>query len=541
MKASKHKGNGPLVSSTLNQHAKKRSYISPITRRILAINVLALALLVLGLLYAGQYREGLIETEIAALNVQAELFATALGEAAVGENDFNQAFVVEDAKQIVRRMIATTGTIAQLVMPNGDLLIDSRLFRGPIRNVQVKELPPPKLENTLGQEASEYLENILRFISLNTKKFSDPSTIKNIALKGDRGVAINTLADGRLKLSVAVPIQHYKQILGALLLTKDGSKIDKTVFQVRLDILKVFSVVLLVTILLSMYLASSIARPLKKLAIGIEDIRRGKSQSYDIADILIRTDEIGELGNMLNDMTEALWRRMEAIERFAADVSHEIKNPLTSLRSAIETMASLNSPKKQNKLMKIILDDVERLDRLISDISDASRLDSELSRVKMSPIELTSLLNNLIGIYDLTDNDNHIRFKLINAVEGLIVIQGVEDRIVQVLRNLISNAISFSPVNGTIWLETGFRDGIVNIHVIDEGPGLQPGTEDSVFERFYRERPKNEKFGIHSGLGLSISQQIILAHGGKLSAKNLLDNSGKILGACFTIELPKGC
>ena len=173
MKASKHKGNGPLVSSTLNQHAKKRSYISPITRRILAINVLALALLVLGLLYAGQYREGLIETEIAALNVQAELFATALGEAAVGENDFNQAFVVEDAKQIVRRMIATTGTIAQLVMLNGDLLIDSRLFRGPIRNVQVKELPPPKLENTLGQEASEYLENILRFISLNTKKFSN--------------------------------------------------------------------------------------------------------------------------------------------------------------------------------------------------------------------------------------------------------------------------------------------------------------------------------------------------------------------------------
>ncbi|MDC0196283.1 sensor histidine kinase [Gammaproteobacteria bacterium] len=540
MKGSKHKGNGLVVNSTLNQQTKKRSYISPITRRILAINVLALALLVIGLLYVGQYREELIDSEIGALNVQAELFAAALGEAAVGEDDYNQALVFEDANQIVRRMIATTGTVAQLVMPNGNVLIDSRLYRGPISNVQVRELPPPKLENTLGQEVNEYFENFLRQFPLNTKRYLDTITITNIALKGDRGVAINTLADGKLKLSVAVPVQRYKRILGALLLTKDGAKIDKTVFQVRLDILRVFSVVLFVTILLSMYLASSIARPLKKLAIAIENIRKGKSQHYDIADILIRPDEIGELGNMLNDMTEALWRRMEAIERFAADVSHEIKNPLTSLRSAIETMASLDSPKKQNQLMKIILDDIERLDRLISDISDASRLDSELSRVKMAPVELISLLNNLIGIYDIADDKNNIQFKLINKVEGLIVIQGVEDRIVQVLRNLISNAISFSPANGTIFLNIGFKDGIVKIDVIDEGPGLQSGTEERVFDRFYKERPENEKFGIHSGLGLSISQQIIIAHGGNIRANNLLNNTGQILGACFTVEVPKG-
>ena len=243
---------------------------------------------------------------------------------------------------------------------------------------------------------------------------------------------------------------------------------------------------------------------------------------------------------MLNDMTEALWRRMEAIERFAADVSHEIKNPLTSLRSAIETMASLDSPKKQNQLMKIILDDIERLDRLISDISDASRLDSELSRVKMTPVELISLLNNLIGIYDIADDQNNIQFKLINKVEGLVIIQGIEDRIVQVLRNLISNAISFSPANGTIFLNIGFKDGIVKIDVIDEGPGLQSGTEERVFDRFYKERPENEKFGIHSGLGLSISQQIIIAHGGNIRANNLLNNTGQILGACFTVEVPKG-
>jgi two-component system sensor histidine kinase ChvG len=158
----------------------------------------------------------------------------------------------------------------------------------------------------------------------------------------------------------------------------------------------------------------------------------------------------------------------------------------------------------------------------------------------MAPVELISLLNNLIGIYDIADDKNNIQFKLINKVEGLIIIQGIEDRIVQVLRNLISNAISFSPANGTIYLNIGFKDGIVKIDVIDEGPGLQSGTEERVFDRFYKERPRNEKFGIHSGLGLSISQQIIIAHGGNIRAKNLLNNTGQILGACFTVEIPKG-
>lgn len=527
------------VNGALNQHTKTRSHISPITRRILAINILALALLGVGLLYVGQYRKGLIDGEIAALNIQAELFAAALGEAAVGNNDSNQTLVVEGAHQIVRRMIATTGTVAQLIMPNGDLLIDSRLFRGPSGNVQVKELPPPKLKSTIADKVTNQFRNLLRKLLPDIKRVADLSVAKNIALKGDLGIAIKTLADGKLSLSVAVPVQRYKKVLAALLLTKDGSKIDEAVFQVRLDILKVFSVVLLVTILLSIYLAGSIARPLKRLAIATEDIRKGKSRHYAIADILIRKDEIGELGNMLNDMTEALWRRMEAIERFAADVAHEIKNPLTSLKSAVETVANIDNPEQQKKLMTVIVDDIERLDRLISDISDASRLDAELSRIKMIPVKLDLLLDTLIEIYDATVDNKGVQFKFSNKVDGPIVIRGIEDRIVQVFRNLISNAISFSPDNGIIWLRIRCENEIVKIYVEDQGPGLQPGTEESVFNRFYRERPDSEKFGIHSGLGLSISQQIIMAHGGNISAKNLQDNAGKSLGACFTVELPK--
>ena len=539
VKENNRKVSSLVEAGALNQRTNTRSYISPITRRILAINILALVLLVVGLLYVGQYRKGLIDNEISALNIQAELFAAAIGEAAVGNNDSNQTLVVKDAQQILRRMVNTTGITAQLFLPNGKLLIDSRLFRGPSGNVEVRELPPPRIEITIKDKVNNLFRNILRELLPDIKAVSDLSTAKKIALKGEQGSAIRTLAHGKFSLSVAVPVQRYKKVLAALILTNDGSKINETIFQVRLDILKIFSLVLLVTILLSIYLASSIARPLKNLAIATEDIRKGKSRHYAIDDILSRKDEIGELGNMLNDMTEALWRRMETIERFAADVAHEIKNPLTSIKSAVETIASIKNSEQQMKLMEIVKDDIGRLDRLISDISDASRLDAELSRKKMVPIKINLLLEELISFYGVAVDTKGIQFKFSNEFDGTILIQGNEDRIVQVFRNLIDNAISFSPEKGIISLRLNLDNQMVKICVEDEGVGLQPGTEESVFKRFYRERPDNEKFGMHSGLGLSISQQIIKAHGGMIFAKNLRDDFGKILGACFIIELPK--
>jgi len=530
---------GLVVNSILSGKIKTRSSVSPITLRILAINVLALALLVVGLLYVGQYRQGLIDSEVAALNVEAELFAAALGETAVGKINSNKTLIIEDVNQIVRRMVTTTGTVAQLFLPNGNLLIDSRLFTGRSSIVQVRELPPPNVENTIFETLLELFSDFLRRILGDTERVADLSIARNIALSGDQGVAINTLSDGRLSLTVAVPVQRYKRVLAALLLTKNSSKVNDAVFQVRLDILKVFCVVLLVTILLSIYLASSIARPLKKLALATEEIRKGRSRHYEITNILNRKDEIGELGNMLNDMTEALWLRMEAIERFAADVAHEIKNPLTSLKSAVETVVSVDEVNQKKELMAIILDDIERLDRLISDISDASRLDAELSRAKMVPVELLKLLKTLLVYYDAAKENYSIRLKLIAEVQGPIIVQGIEDRLVQVFRNLISNAISFSLDNGLIRLRVLIENGDVMVFVEDQGPGLQPGTEENIFNRFYRERPENEKFGIHSGLGLSISRQIIKVHGGSIWAENMRDENGKINGACFIVKLPK--
>ncbi|MDG2033060.1 MAG: HAMP domain-containing sensor histidine kinase, partial [Rhodospirillales bacterium] len=265
---------------------------------------------------------------------------------------------------------------------------------------------------------------------------------------------------------------------------------------------------------------------------------QGLSRNYSIPDLTRRTDEIGHLSAALKDMTEALWERMDAIERFAADVSHEIKNPLTSLRSAVETAARVKDPAQQKQLMSIILDDIQRLDRLISDISDASRLDSELSRAKMESVDMARLLSTLRDIHTATTETGNVKFDMELAEERPMIVFGLEDRIVQVLRNLIGNAVSFSPPGGSVILKAEPQGNIVIVTVEDDGPGIPEGSENNIFNRFYQERPKEEKFGTHSGLGLSISKQIVETHGGRISAQNIMSERGGVLGARFTVQLP---
>jgi two-component system sensor histidine kinase ChvG len=237
-------------------------------------------------------------------------------------------------------------------------------------------------------------------------------------------------------------------------------------------------------------------------------------------------------------MTRAVWNRMDAIERFAADVAHEIKNPLTSLRSAVETVARIEDAQQQKKLMSIILDDVQRLNRLISDISDASRIDAEMSRSEAGPVELRDMLMAIVDIHDTTAGDRAPRLRLDLADNAKLTVLGMEGRLGQVLRNLVSNAISFSPPDGEIVLTARRQGRTIVVCVDDQGPGIPPDKLTAIFERFYSERPKGEKFGTHSGLGLSISKQIVEAHGGTLTAENLRDEDGDILGARFTMRLP---
>lgn len=520
---------------------------SPIIRRILAINVLALAILVAGLLYHGQYRESLIASELVALRVNAEMLAAALGESASedipsGDQHLRPAMAV----RMVHRLVETTGGRARLFAPNGALIADTRRStdrRGVVR----QELPPPGSRpldgDTLIEKALDAYENLLAllpgrgslppYVEHTRQNAGDYPEVVS-ALSGEADFAVRSLGGSDLTLIFAVPVQHYKQVLGALMLSKDSADIELALRQVRLDILKVFAVSLAVTVLLSLYLASTIARPVRRLAEAAERVRHGHHRQHEIPDFGARGDEIGELSQALKEMTEALWARMDAIERFAADVSHEIKNPLTSLRSAVETAARVKDPEQQKKLMDIILHDVDRLDRLISDISDASRLDSELSKARPGTVDLEGLLTTLTGALG---ERNGRTIDLI--IQGDLRVEGIESRLAQVFTNLLDNALSFSPADGSVSVDACGGEGTITVSVEDEGPGLPEGKLQAIFQRFYTERPEGEAYGGHSGLGLSISRQIVENHGGAIEAENRHGEDGRVIGARFTVTLPK--
>jgi two-component system, OmpR family, sensor histidine kinase ChvG len=529
----------------------RRWPISPLTRRILAVNVLALALLAGGFLYLGKYQASLVGQQIESLKTQGEVFAAALGEGAVLDSvDEGEILLPDLARQMMRRLVEPTRARARLFDIKGEVIADSRVLRGPGDSVQVHQLPAPKAGSPIMRFADQVYDWIVDKLPSRTRfpeyrenasqRAGDYDEVMR-ALRGETGSAIRSdPAGGGLVLSVAVPVQRYKQVLGAIMLSTGSGEIEEEVRTVRLELLRIFGVALLVTVLLSFYLAGTIARPIRRLAAAAERAR-GRRARVEIPDFTLRGDEIGDLSGSLREMTDALWQRMSAIESFAADVAHEIKNPLSSLRSAVETAVRIEDPASQRRLMAVILDDVQRLDRLITDISDASRLDAELSRLELAPIDIAAMLEALVDIHQATraDDSPQLVLELADRGRGLVV-PGIESRLSQVFLNLIANAVSFSPPLGEIRL-TGRHDGrAVLVTVEDEGPGIPADKLTAIFDRFYTERPAGEKFGTHSGLGLSISKQIVEAHRGRIWAENRKDASGTVRGARFCIRLPAG-
>jgi len=529
------------------EEPRRRRRVSALTRRILVLNILALAIPVGGILYLDQYRDSLVETKLEALRTEGQLFAAALAETGVVAGALgDERLMPEIARLTIRRMIDVSANRARLFDQDGSLIADSKRL-GAAGQVEMELLAPPETESLVSRLVNGAYDWITRLIPGGkvwaTYHENKPSKAADYAesqaaLDGEVGKAVYSDGGNGLVLNVAVPVQRYRRVLGALLLTGDSADIDAAVRNVRFEILRIFAFALAVTTLLSMFLARTIARPIYRLADAAEIVRSGHGRQIDIPDFSRRRDEIGDLSGSLRDMTAALWQRMDAIERFAADVAHEIKNPLTSLRSAVETVARIEDPQQQKKLMGIILDDVERLNRLISDISDASRLDAELSRTETAPVDIENMLTALVELHDATADEESPRIQLDMASHQNLAVRGMEGRLVQVWRNLISNAVSFCPPRGLIRI-TARREGRrVRVSVSDEGPGIPPGKLTAIFDRFYSERPAGEKFGTHSGLGLSISKQIVEAHGGRLIAENRSDENGHILGALFTVTLP---
>lgn len=536
-----------------------RQRFSPLLLRILAVNILALAILVGSLLYLGRYQDRLIATELDALRLQAKLSASALAEGAVVVDEEERNILSPLlARLMIRRLVEANDTRTRLYDLDDTLLADSRIILERTGKIQVVELP--RLT-----ESSLMMSGVMRFFDLidrlvEKKNFlpyqEDPTQsgeqydIVRKAISGEEGSQVWSLPKGGLVLAVAVPVQRYKQVLGAIMLSRPDNKINAAMHEVRVGILQIFGVTLLITVLLSVYLARAIARPIRLLAMAAEGVRYGQMRIVGLAgtanllakdaipDFSSRHDEIGDLSSSLRDMTAALARRIGAIENFAADVAHEIKNPLTSLRSAVETAEKVHDPAMQHKLMMVIRDDVDRLDRLISDISNASRLDAELSRDEAKPVDIGQMLSTLADFYTVGEDDKKAKVLLEIVPKEPLVIEGVEVRLVQVMQNLISNALSFSPPEGAVRIKAWKEPYAILISVEDQGPGLPENKLEAIFDRFYSERPKSEKFGTHSGLGLSISKQIIEAHHGRIWAENLLDEKGLVCGSRFSLSLP---
>jgi len=527
-----------------------RGWRSPLTRRVLIINMAALLIPILGLLHLDQYRASLIVSELDALKVQAHAFALSLVNVAALVDETGTDYLHPFAtRQQMRVLFSDTGVRARVFARAGELVADSFALTGTGAKIQVVELDPPEsgVVNHIGRFYDSFRAlfpgdgDLPPYEENQAQRAADYGEVE-MAMLGEGGGRVRSDRRRGVILSVAVPVQRYRQVLGALMLSKDADEVERAVEARRGDILIVFAIALAVTVMLSFYLASTIASPMHRLARAADQVRHGQGRKFEIPDFTARGDEIGDLSAALREMTSALWQRLDAIEGFAADVSHEIKNPLSSLRSAVETVARVKDPEQQRRLMGIIVEDVERLDRLISDISDASRLDAELSRAEMEEVDVGLLLQTLVEVHDVSGvaevDGQKPRFELDLPAGAPFLIEGIEGRLGQVFRNIIANAITFSPPGGTIWLRARRVDGSVDVIVEDEGPGLPDAKLEAVFDRFYSERPASEKFGTHSGLGLSISKQIVDAHGGKIRAENRRGPDGQVKGARFVVTLP---
>jgi two-component system sensor histidine kinase ChvG len=549
-----------------------RVTFSSLSRRIIFLNVTGLLALVIGILYLSQFRAGLIDARIQSLLVQGEIIAGAIAASATVETDTitidperlldlqagesygpseealsGLEFPVnpERVAPVLRRLVSPTNTRARIYDRDGGLILDSRNLYDVLRF----DLPPPTQKPGVLERAYVAIRTWFSRGTLPLYRELGPQNGKSYgevgnALQGFKSSMVRINERGEVIVSVAVPVQRFRAVRGALMLSTQGADIDNMVGAERLAIFKVFLIASGVMVVLSFLLAGTIAGPVRRLAESAQLVRRRIRSRVEIPDLSHRRDEIGHLSGSLRDMTDALYSRIEAIESFAADVAHELKNPLTSLRSAVETLPLAKTDNSRGRLLEVIQHDVKRLDRLISDISDASRLDAEMQRNDAHPVNLVELLTMVTGVANERHDDGvKVALTFEGGRAGAFTVLGHDSRLGQVIDNLIDNARSFSPAGTTVRVTCRRLKSEVEIVVDDDGPGVPAEAVEKIFERFYTYRPEQD-FGQNSGLGLSISKHIIEAHGGRIWVENRTgpaaspDEPPAVLGARFIVRLP---
>jgi two-component system sensor histidine kinase ChvG len=558
----------------LNQswHLFVRVSFSSLTRRIIFLNVTGLLTLVIGIFSLSQFRAGLIDARKESLLVQGEIIAGALVASATVEIDTltidperlldlqagesygpseealsGLEFPInpERVAPVLRRLVSPTNTRARIYDRDGVLILDSHNLYDVLRF----DLPPPTQRPSILERAYIAIRTWLSRGTLPLYREMAPQNGKSYeevgnALQGFKSSMVRINDRGEVIVSVSVPVQRFRAVRGALMLSTQGADIDNMVGAERLAIFKLFLIAAGVMVVLSFLLAGTIAGPVRRLAEGAQLVRRRIRSRVEIPDFSHRRDEIGHLSGSLRDMTSALYSRIEAIETFAADVAHELKNPLTSLRSAVETLPLAKSDESRGRLLSVIQHDVKRLDRLISDISDASRLDGEMQRQEAHPVDLAKLLTTVVAVTNERHDDGvRVELKFEGSRSAGFAVLGHDSRLGQVIDNLIDNARSFSPSGSTVRVICRRLRKEIEIVVEDDGPGVPAEAMERIFERFYTHRP-DQPFGQNSGLGLSISKQIIEAHDGRIWVENRKRASTApchahdALGARFIVRLP---
>ncbi len=571
-------GTDPVENTFLASGSNWFQRLSPasLTGRIGLINLLGLAILTSGILYFNQFRQGLIDARVQSLMTQAQIIAAAVAGSATADTgnivinpdtfqDSDEALPDSDqlsgldfpidpvaASSILRRLITTSSVRARIMDQDGNLIVDSKFaFSGSDITQSDLVLDATQREGWVEWSRRQF-DSIFSTSYPPYQEYGPDNNRQHPEVAAAlNGAMVSVVRQSKLRetiILVSVPVQRFRAVLGSLVLSTEGGEIDRVLRAERNVVLMTFGFSSLVTLLLSGLLAGTIATPIRRLSAAAERVRRGISRRVEIPDFTTRKDEIGHLSGSLRDMTGALYNRIDAIESFAADVSHELKNPLTSLRSAVETLEFVKRDDHRQRLIEVVKHDVRRMDRLITDISDASRLDAELARTEGAPVDIGKLLGTIV----LMANETAIA----DQPEVLLTVQpitngrdqlrhftvlGQDSRLGQVFRNLIDNARSFTAPGTKVHVRLRRIGDHVEVRAEDFGPGVAPENLERIFDRFYTDRPE-DSFGKNSGLGLAISRQIVEAHKGRIWAENKLgkaDDKGEkpVTGARLIVRL----
>ncbi|QLC24112.1 HAMP domain-containing protein [Parasphingopyxis algicola] len=497
-----------------------------LTSRILAVNIFAVALLAGSFFWLDNYRVRLLDERTRQTETQAELIANVIDRADPGER-----------AEILAALGMRSGHRIRIYDAGGRAILDSWDVAEPTYVNRDPATEPWR--RSVARWMDQGIETVVNADPL--PRFEEPEIDRLSAWEFAADIPESSVVATQLALapdrtpmvSVAIPLSREPGQIA--LVTANARDIRGDVRNERLRLGIIIFVAALVSILLSLFLARTIVRPLRRLSLAARRVRLGRAREVVLPRLPSRRDEIGLLARTLSDMSQALRHRIDATEAFAADVAHELKNPLASLSSAVDTLRKVEDPALQARLLDVVQDDVRRLDRLITEISTASRIDAELSRANFERVDIGDLIGSIVKSRDERGRNSEVRIAFGRPRTGSAVVMGDASQLARALENLLDNAVSFSPANGTVRIAATGDGERVHVAVEDEGPGIPEEQREQIFRRFHSMRPSDEDFGKHSGLGLAIAKAIVDGHDGNIEAGNRDDSAN---GARFTIILP---